>query len=338
MLNMYNLGVHIRETYGDFLGDIYTSDTMKMRTAEYTLSMISGQLVNAGLWPPAEIQKWNTDMNWQPIPTDYEIEQKDTLLLGTQCPGFIIEMNKVLGMERVREQWSDHLDMFHHISQSTGMKIRQPSDVALLYAALETKADLNQSLPEWAQDIFPHGGMYNITLLEYDLLWQTTLQKQLNGGTMLKEVLANSLTYIDKTVPRERKLMIYSGNERNIVGVLKALNLWSPHIPKEAASVIFELYLDNETGDHGIKINYYTGVDDNVTIPLTIPNCTEICPIKTFLYLVMDIIPHNAEQLCNWQKIDLSDTILDNTIDNGSGSFAKSIATLIILWAITIFI
>ncbi|XP_017888893.1 venom acid phosphatase Acph-1-like [Ceratina calcarata] len=338
MLNMYNLGVHLRETYDEFLGDVYKSDTMKMRTAEYPLSMISGQLVNAGLWPPAENQKWSTDMNWQPIPTDYELMQKDALLLGTQCPRFIIEMNKVLRMEQMRERWSGHLNMFDHISRSTGMKIRQPSDVALLYAVLETKADLNQSLPQWAQDIFPDGGMYNISLLEYDLLWQTSLQKQLNGGTILKEVLANSLSYIDKTIPKERKLMIYSGNDRNIVGVLKALNLWSPHIPNEAASIIFELYFDSETGDHGIKVNYYTGVY-GTTIPLTIPNCTEICPIKTFLYSVMDVLPRNAEQLCNWQKINLSDThtiMLDNIIHNGSGSLTKSVITLIILWVIII--
>lgn len=69
MLNMYNLGVHLRKVYGEFLGDLYMSQTMKMQTAEYPLSMLSGQLVNAGLWPPAEIQRWSADINWQPIST-----------------------------------------------------------------------------------------------------------------------------------------------------------------------------------------------------------------------------------------------------------------------------
>lgn len=116
------------------------------------------------------------------------------------------------------------------------------------------QADLEQSLPHWAKDIFPDGAMYTVSLLEYDLLWQTSLQKQLNGGTILKEILANSLMYINGRIPKQRKLMMYSGNERNIVGVLKALNLWSPHIPNEAASVIFELYFDNETESYGVKV------------------------------------------------------------------------------------
>lgn len=120
---------------------------------------------------------------------------------------------------------------------------------------MSSQADLNQSLPNWAKEIFPHGGMYDATLLEYDLLSETPLQRQLNGGTFLKEILVNSLDHIRGSVPEERKLMIYSGNERNIVAILKGLDLWSPHIPNEAASLIFEMYFDNETQSHGMKVS-----------------------------------------------------------------------------------
>lgn len=66
---MYNLGVYLRERYDEFLGDIYTPDVTKMHTTEYALSMLSAQLVNAGLWPPAINQIWFEDLNWQPIPS-----------------------------------------------------------------------------------------------------------------------------------------------------------------------------------------------------------------------------------------------------------------------------
>ncbi|CAK9821617.1 Venom acid phosphatase Acph-1 [Anthophora retusa] len=332
-LNMHKLGSYLRETYNEFLGEIYTHETMKMQTAGYSLSMISGQLVNSGLWPPAERQKWNEDVNWQPIPTEYFPMEIDSLLLGTHCPSFQLEMERVLRMETVRERLSHYAALFERVSSSIGMKIQRPSEVALLYAVLETKADLNQSLPHWAQDIFPDGGMYDVSLLEYDLLWETPLQKQLNGGTILKEVLTNSLMYIKGSIPGERKLMAYSGNERNIVSVLKALNLWSPHIPNEGASVIFELYFDDETGDHGMKINYYTGVD-GLTIPLKIPNCTEICPIKSFLHLVFDVLPQNAQRLCNWEKI----TSNYYTIYSRSTSNTFERITLALLLAVTLYV
>ncbi|XP_043260530.1 venom acid phosphatase Acph-1-like isoform X1 [Colletes gigas] len=320
-LNMYNLGVHLREEYNQFLGDLYTVKTMKMHTAEYPLSMMSAQLVNAGLWPPTETQKWDDDINWQPIPMDYISIEKDTLLLGMRCPNFVSEMNRVLNTIQMKETMLHHLPLFDYVSHNSGIEIRKPSEVALLYAALETKADLNQSLPYWAKEIFPDGGLYNMTLLEYDLLSQTHLQRQLNGGTILKEILANSLNYIYGGIPKERKLIIYSGNDRNIVAILKTLDLWSPHIPNEAASVIFEMYYDNETLSHGIKINYYTGIEDD-TIPLTLPNCTEICPLQIFLNSFYDVLPENAELLCNWKRTVLLDDVplLDNALYSRSES------------------
>ena len=341
MLNMYNLGVHLRETYNEFLGDVYKQETMKMQTADYPLSMMSGQLVNAGLWPPAEIQKWNNDIDWQPIPTDYVSMRKDTLLLGMHCPSFASETRKVLNTDQARATMKDYSTLFELLSRHTGMKIQHPSEVALLYAVLETQADLNQSLPYWAKDIFPHGGMYNVSLLEQDLLSQTPLQRQLNGGTFLKEILTNSLLYIRGKIPKERKLMIYSGNERNIIGILKSLNLWSPHIPNEAASVIFEMYFDNETDSHGIKINYYTGVEDD-TIPLTIPNCTEICPVKIFLNSVFDVLPENENILCHWKKIDSHEqeeiVIIDNAILGRSATHELGMVLISLLLTIILFI
>ncbi|XP_053989048.1 venom acid phosphatase Acph-1-like isoform X2 [Hylaeus volcanicus] len=331
-LNMYNLGVHLREVYGQLLGDIFTTEVMKMHTTEYPLSMMSAQLVNAGLWPPAESQVWNSDLNWQPIPTEYVSIDKDTLLLGTRCPNFISEMKRVLSTPEMQRTMLHYLPLFNYVSKHSGMEIKEPFEAALLYATLETKADLNQSLPDWAEEIFPHGSLYNVTLLEYDLLSQTKLQRQLNGGTIIKEILANTLDYIQENIPEERKLMIYSGNDRNIAAVLKSLNLWSPHIPNEGASVIFELYFDNETQSHGIKINYYTGVEGD-TILLTMPNCTKICPLQTFLNSVYDVLPKSAELLCNWRHAG-DETLLESTVYGSSES--HKLSSVIILFSFII--
>lgn len=99
--------------------------------------------------------------------------------------------------------------------------------------------------------------MYNVTLLQYDLLSKTTIQKQLNGGTFLKEIIVNALKYIQGNITEDRKIMMYSGDDRNIVGILKAMNLWSPHIPTEATSLIFELYFNNVTSKYGIKVRIF---------------------------------------------------------------------------------
>lgn len=256
-VNMYNLGVHLRDIYDEFLGDTYMHDVTKIRTTEYTLSILSAQLVNAGLWPPSEGQMWMEGFNWQPIPTDYLEMKEDTLMMGTLCPNFLSQMDQMLQTLEMQKIIAQHQLLFDHLSQYIKKNISTPSDVALLYATLETMVDRNELLPDWAMDIFPDGAMYNVTLLEYDLLSITPLQRQLNGGTLLGEIVSNSLKYKSGYISKERKIMLYSGNHRNIIGVLKNLNSWSPHIPNEAAALIFELYFDDVINTYGMKDTYY---------------------------------------------------------------------------------
>lgn len=43
-------------------------EAIKMQTTEFPVSIMAGELINAGLWPPTDSQIWNNDLLWQPIP------------------------------------------------------------------------------------------------------------------------------------------------------------------------------------------------------------------------------------------------------------------------------
>lgn len=50
-------------------------------------------------------------------------------------------------MTQVRNRISDYSSLFDHISQSIGIEVQRPSEVALLYAVLETQVRyLNEQL------------------------------------------------------------------------------------------------------------------------------------------------------------------------------------------------
>lgn len=332
-INMFNLGTYLRQRYDQFLGDNFTSEVMRVRTTEFGLSKISAQLVNAGLWPPSDSQKWSDELNWQPIPFEYLRMQKDMLLLGMLCPRFNLEeTNGEIDMEKAILH---HGPLFDYISNHTGTKVTKPSDIEYLYNILETRVAYNLSIPEWADGIFPDGEMYNVTLLQYDLLLKTKIQKQLGGGTFLKEIIINALEYIRGNMTEERKIMMYSGDSRNIVGILKAMNMWSPHIPSEATSLIFELYLNNNTKTYGIKINYYTGIYEE-NIRLILPKCSEICPLDAFSNIVFNSIPIDEELLCEWTN----ESYLNVTFENRSNSlsFHKWLHTLLFISLIIMYI
>lgn len=71
-MNLFNLGRNLRKTYGDFIGSFYTDKVNRMQTTEFSVSIIAGELINAGLWPPVGQQVWKNDLDWQPIPFGME--------------------------------------------------------------------------------------------------------------------------------------------------------------------------------------------------------------------------------------------------------------------------
>lgn len=55
---MYKVGQFFRERYEDFLGKIYTKENIWFRADEVDRTVMSGQLVAAGLYPPSEEQRF----------------------------------------------------------------------------------------------------------------------------------------------------------------------------------------------------------------------------------------------------------------------------------------
>lgn len=80
----------LRQKYIDFLGDVYLYEDVAARSSDLPRTKMSLQLVLAGLYPPAEIQRWSTDINWQPIPTKYVPEKLDKYFFAhLSCPKLV---------------------------------------------------------------------------------------------------------------------------------------------------------------------------------------------------------------------------------------------------------
>lgn len=90
--------------------------------------------------------------------------------------------------------------------------------------------------------IFPGDQLLNVTLTAYELLSKTTVQKRLNGGSLLKQIIKDSKDKIKGTLHVNRKINVYSGDERNLAGVLAILNISMFDLPDPGAALIFELF------------------------------------------------------------------------------------------------
>ncbi|XP_046602428.1 venom acid phosphatase Acph-1 isoform X1 [Neodiprion lecontei] len=305
MLMTYELGVRLRKRYGEFLGDLLDSEVTRVRTTDEDMSKMSAALVNAGLWPPAELQRWSESLNWQPVPMDYVPGEEDVLLKGRLCPTFVKVTNGVRKRASTLLQEAKHAELFSLIGNQTGLGIRNSEDIAYLYKSLRARvyrlqASRGLSLPTWTRGIYPNGELRDMNYLEDSILSITEVQMKLNGGFLVKKILEDSAAQAKDSLTGGRKIMMYSGDEDLLIGVMHALGVWKPHVPNPAAALIFEFLKDSVKHTYGMRVLYDAG-PNNLTVPLTIPGCNESrndsgCPFEDLILLLEKILPGDAEE------------------------------------------
>lgn len=109
------------------------------------------------------------------------------------------------------------------------------------------------SLPAWAEELYPDK-LLDATFLSYDQSAETKRQMQLNGGTLLQKIISNSMAHEKNNGTSKLKIFMYSAEERTLIGLLKIMNSWSPHILSPAAALLFEVYADSVTNKYAIKV------------------------------------------------------------------------------------
>lgn len=78
--DVFELGQWLRTRYNTFLGDLYSPDKVYAQSTGVSRTKMSLALVLAGLWPPKNTPlEWNNQLNWQPVPFEYEPLDKDTV-------------------------------------------------------------------------------------------------------------------------------------------------------------------------------------------------------------------------------------------------------------------
>lgn len=101
---------------------------------------MSLQLLLAGLFPPQGTPlEWNKDLNWLPVPYNYEDLDKDTLLLvRTPCPRYHEELERVFA-EDIAEELKADKPLYEELTKITGLTIKTPDDIQSLYSTLKAE-------------------------------------------------------------------------------------------------------------------------------------------------------------------------------------------------------
>ncbi|KAF3423609.1 hypothetical protein E2986_12476 [Frieseomelitta varia] len=293
----YTLGLFLRERYEDFLGELYIPDEVSVLSSDYDRTKMSLQLVLAGLYPPNDtVERWNQNLNWQPIPARYLRRYEDNFFLPENCLLFLVEYNRVLQSPEGKQQLEHYSGFMKQLTEWTGKNISTPWDLYYLYHTLMAESSYGFVLPNWTNGIFPYGELWNATIFSYHIANSTPLLRRLYGGPFLRLVTRHMLNHISGIKDEGEKINLFSGHESNVAAVLYALGVYYPHVPEYSSSVILELhYIGNS---YYVKVVYYLGIPSKGN-ELQLPNCDVLCPIDKFLQLIEDVTPSNEEMICD---------------------------------------
>uniref|UniRef100_A0A0C9R3E7 acid phosphatase n=1 Tax=Fopius arisanus TaxID=64838 RepID=A0A0C9R3E7_9HYME len=296
---VYDLGVHIREKYDDFLGDKYHPSLARAQSSNSDRTKMSLQLMMAGTFPPSSEQQWNSILHWQPVVMNY-VSGPDVLVMSTECPQFSAEFERTMELPEVHEKIAEYDELKNNLTKWTGKTIAGTRDIAGIYGCLRALNSIGFELPEWTKGIFPDGILLNATLLHFRLCSYTKRLKTLNGGIMLKNFVDTMSSVIDGQLP-DLKLNIFSAHDYNIASLLDVFDIIESHVPHYSSGIFVEL-LEDDYHKYYVRVFYYKGIPAE-RVPVNITGCGESCPFDKFVQRFSDIFPSEEDLKCPKDQI-----------------------------------
>lgn len=299
------IGRFIRANYGELIPTQYTPNIAYAISTNWKRTKMSLELVLSGLFPPLVTDVFDSDLTWQPIPFNIENGQGLIGVASLYCPNYISAYYNYVLSKEAQDIRAPYASLYEKLSQYSGNYVQLPRDAAGIYFALKSEDDYGLSLPSWTSEYYP-GLLEQLGSVDYEYSTATPTLKKLSAGFLLKKILDDSFAKQNGTLSDERKIFLYSAHEWNVATMLRALNVFYRHIPPFGATVFFEIH--NVNGVYGLKVRifvlfyilkvifwflqlYYQNYESGSPFLLTIPGCTDICPLEQVAELLKDSIP-----------------------------------------------
>ncbi|XP_031627358.1 testicular acid phosphatase homolog [Contarinia nasturtii] len=295
----FKLGQYFRRRYHKLLGDKYSPKRVYVRSTDKDRTLMSALANLAGLFPPHAEEKWNEDIAWQPIPVHTMPLKLDYVLRAPgDCPRYSAALKKYKNESpEVLRILKENRENILYWSKMCGSNLSNFDDISRLYVVLNMQRHHNKTLPDWViKAIEPNGALEAFAHMWFTTLSNTKELARLISGFLIKEMFERFAQKINSTLEPNRSLWFYSAHETGMGALMNSLGVFEPHVPPFASSVHLELYKNGEQ-EHYIQI-FYRKSDEEVLLPLNIPNCGEKCSLNQLYKLYNDIIPdrdHDTE-------------------------------------------
>ncbi|TGZ54486.1 prostatic acid phosphatase [Temnothorax longispinosus] len=304
------LGRWLRKRYSHLLSDLYSPYDVYVHSTDVDRTLMSAEANLAGLYPPVKAQVWDS-LKWMPIPVHTVPEKQDYVLKGSKhCARYDYELEKLLTspeMERINKA---NAKLYVYLGENTGDDMSSFRAVEHLYDVLFIEQLYNKTLPQWTKSVFPDK-LRPIAILSFMTESYNKILQRLKSGPLLGEMIDHMVKKAQHTLHPDRKLWVYSAHDETIANLLMTLNLFEPHCPPYAATILVELRTNSEN-QYFVTVSYKNTTDEPIL--MTLPSCATLCPLNEFINLTRDVVPEDWERECligmfNRNDISSSDVI-----------------------------
>lgn len=142
----YKLGQYLRRRYNQLLGEGYSYKKIYIQSSDHDRTILSAQASLAGLFMPTQEEKWNDEINWQPIPVHTLPKKMDYMIaIEKDCPKFKDLLAKYTQRSKeINRIFTEYADDISYWSQMSGKNFTGTFDIYQLYNTLEVEREQNK--------------------------------------------------------------------------------------------------------------------------------------------------------------------------------------------------
>ncbi|XP_066514550.1 lysosomal acid phosphatase-like isoform X2 [Hoplias malabaricus] len=300
MRQHFQLGQFLRKRYSGFLSEPYTRYEIAVRSTDYDRTLMSAEANLAGLYPPNGSQIFHRGLDWQPIPIHTVPQDQEKLLSFPlpNCPRYSLLMNETEKTDFFLNMTRTYGEFLAMVRNKTGEESTSIDSIWSIHDTLFCEEKHGMTPPDW---VTPEV-MNTLQILKnfgFQIMFGTYKREEksrLQGGLLLDQIIKNISAAATLVSGGQLKLIMYSAHDTTIVALQEALHVFNGLQPPYASCHIFELHQYNNS--FAVEMFYHN--DSNVAEPyrLTLPGCTQSCPLQDFIRLTHSVIPTDWDKEC----------------------------------------
>lgn len=304
MRQLYDLGKFFKKRYAKFIDEDFKSEDVMVVSSNSERAITSAQALLYGMYPAKRKSTWLEGEDWQPLPFfSHTPGSSDPLLRPTDynCKAYE-KVLKAQNAELVNKMNTEFANFYKFLAQVTGYP-EVDFGTASKISNLHREIIHNMTQPEWVYKRWPeYGNRTTLELLKENRRidriseFNSPEKAKLRGGLLVGDWVQRALNVSLGLREKPKKMLLYSTHDGTVSSLQYAMGIGNDLLVPYAACVIMELYRtkDNVTL---AKILYRNETNTNTVYALTVPGCTELCPVEQLAKVLSPMMIKSEKKL-----------------------------------------